>query len=46
MIHLEEKELQWHHRLMKTKGMMKKIPWEEYVKEMKAKFHNDEYEDF
>ena len=25
--------------------MLKKIPWEEYVKEMKARFHNDEYKD-
>ena len=45
MIHLEGKALQWHQRLIKTKGSMKDLQWNEYIAEMRGRFHNDEFAD-
>lgn len=45
MIHLEGRALQWHQRLVRTRGSVKEMPWESYVSEMKARFHDDEFGD-
>ena len=45
MIHLDGKALQWHQRLIKTKGSMKDLQWNEYIAEMRGRFHNDEFAD-
>ena len=45
MIHLEGKALQWHQRFMKHRGSVKMVDWEFYVKEMRARFCDNEFAD-
>ena len=45
MIHLEGKALQWHQRFMKQRGSVKLVDWELYIKEMRARFCDNEFAD-
>ena len=45
MINLEGKALQWHQRFMKTQRSLKDVDWQFYAKEIRARFHDDEYVD-
>ena len=42
MIHLDGKALQWHQRFMKSRGSLKEISWLVYMKEMRARFSDNE----
>ena len=45
MIYLKGRALQWHQRLMHTRGSLQDMPWTTYVTELKARFHDDEFGD-
>ena len=45
MIHLDGKMLQWHQRYMKMKGLLKDVKWTEHVTDMRAQFHDTEFQD-
>ena len=45
MIHLDGKMLQWHQRYMKMKGLLKDVKWIEYMADMRARFHDTEFQD-
>ena len=45
MIHLDGKVLQWHKRIIKTKGLVKEMKWDTYVTEMRTIFQDKEFTD-
>ena len=45
MIHLDGKTLQWHQRFAKSKGPLKSMEWNGYLREMRARFYDYEYSD-
>ena len=43
MIYLEGKALQWHQRFMKSRGSLQEVSWLVYMKEMRARFSDNEF---